>query len=206
MTRYLPATTMRRLNNIFRARLVATLIAGITLALASYWLMEVARKNIRDDTSTNKKTEPDFYIDGIRLLRLTPSGNIQYKVAGKQLTHIPANDSYEIDHPLITSLQANQAPTITTALKARITDNNSKIHLFENVSLNRAPLGRSAYLHFESNYLLILPNEDILQTNLPMTLTMGNLKLTGNNMLLNNFSRQVTISGKTQSHFNPAVK
>lgn len=192
---------MKNAGSSYRLRLIVFIVLGAVMALGSFWILEVLRKNGIDNAPNVVRSEPDFYVDDFKFIQLAKNGQLHYKMSGDRLTHEPLHDTYRIAQPVISSLGQARAPMTMRAESALIEDDNSKVHLYKNVRIDRPAAGPSQALHLETEYLLLLPDEDVMQSDQPVRMTLGRSVLSGNSMFANNATRELRVTGNVRSSF-----
>lgn len=195
---------MKNAGSSYRLRLILIIALGVVMALGSFWVLEVMRKSSIEQAPQIARSEPDFYVDDFKFIQIAKSGQMHYKMSGARLTHEPQHDSYRIEKPVIISLGQARAPMTMRAESAMIEDDNSKVHLHENVRVDRPASGQSQALQLETEYLLLLPDEDVMQSDQPVKLTLGQSTLSGNSLFANNASRELRIAGRVHGSFAAA--
>ena len=189
---------MRNLRSAHRWRLTLMLALVGALALGSFWVLEVMRKSTEDRMPGAARSEPDYYLENFSFVKMSPSGSARYKITGQRLTHYPLDDSYEVRQPRVHSQGEALAPTTMRAERARIEDDNSKIHLYDKVEIDRPASGANARFHLASEYLEFLPDDDVMRSDQTVHLTLGNSTLTGAGMVANNATRELRLSGNVR--------
>lgn len=189
-----------------RFRLFVTLAIALALALGSFWLLEVIRRGGENFVPTPKRTEPDFYVEKFSYVKLSADGQARYHISGDRLTHNPVDDSYDIDQPIVNSLKNNQPPLTVRAERAQVNSDNSKIHLYDDVHLDRPGTGTSQPMHVTSEYLLVLPDDDVIETDKPVEITFGKSILTGAGMVANNATREFRLSSNVHGTYQAPAR
>jgi lipopolysaccharide export system protein LptC len=174
------------------------------LALGSFWVLEVMRRSMDSDTQRPPRTEPDYYIDNFNFVRMSPTGEAQYDISGKRLTHYPGDDTNAVVLPVVHSLAADRPAMSATSKRATVDQNNSKIHMYEDVQMDRPATPTSDHFHLTSEYLLLLPDEDIVKTDQPVDITLGTAKLIGTGMIANNATRELHLDSKVHATYQAA--
>lgn len=192
---------MKNAGSSYRLRLILIIALGVVMALGSFWVLEVMRKSSIEQAPQIARSEPDFYVDDFKFIQVAQSGQMHYKMSGARLTHEPQHDSYQIEKPVIISLGQARAPMTMRAESAMIEDDNSKVHLHKNVRVDRPASGQSQALQLETEYLLLLPDEDVMQSDQPVKLTLGQSTLSGNSLFANNASRELRVAGRVHGSF-----
>ncbi len=171
------------------------------LALGSYWLLEVMRKDRDETVSTAPRNQPDYYVDKFNYVRLSKTGQARYSIAGQKLIHHPNNDTYEIQTPVIKSLTEGRPPMTMHADRALVEPDSSKVHMYDNVHIDRPASKDAEHLHIQSDYLLILPDDDVMQTDKPVQITFDRSTLTGTGMYANNATREFRLAANVHGTY-----
>ncbi len=195
---------MKTAGATYRLRLIMIIALGVVITLGSFWVLEVMRKNSIDNAPDIARSEPDFYVDNFKFIQLAKNGQLHYKMSGDRLTHEPLHDSYQIVQPVIIDPGQAHAPMTMRAESAIIEDDNSKVHLHKNVRIDRPASGQSQALHLETEYLLLLPDEDVMQSDQPVKVLLGQSTLSGNGLFANNATRELRVSGNVRGNFPPS--
>ena len=193
----------------FRTWLAVIVIA--VLALASFWILELMR---RDDTEGNSRSsarsEPDYYVEKFSFIRLPNNGQANYHITGERLSHHPLNDDFEIQQPRINSFDANKVPLNIRAERAIIEQKNlqltparenDQIHLQGKVQAERPESASSTYMKLETAYLLLLPNENKMKTDQAVSLITTNAEVHAVGMMADNASQKIHLLSKVRASF-----
>lgn len=196
-----------------RFRLAIIMALMIALALGSFWVLEVMRRSTADFVPNVARTEPDFYVEKFSYVKISRTGESRYHISGERLTHNPQDDSYDIVLPVINNKStgsgnsnSNRSPMTVRADRGHVEADSSKVHLYENVQMDRAASAKSEPLHISSEYMLVLPDDDIVQTDKPVEITMGQSKLNGTGMFANNATRELRLSSNVHGTYQARVR
>lgn len=187
-----------------RFRLLAVLAPLIGMALGSFWLLEVMRRSTDVDMPERMRTEPDFYVDRFRYVRMSPEGRPEYQFSGERMTHNPQDDTYDIRKPLFSSLAEGRLPTTLRAERAHVSSDNSEVHLYGNVHMDRPASGNSQELQVKSEYMLLLPDDDVVRSDKQVAITLGTSTLTGTGMYANNATRELRLNSNVHGTYQRA--
>jgi lipopolysaccharide export system protein LptC len=187
-------------------RLVMVLAPLVVLALGSFWLLEVLRRAAGDYVPNRVRTEPDFYVEQFNYVKIAPDGKAQYHFSGARLTHNPQDDSYDIELPVVSSVGKSAQPMTVRSQTAHVNSDNSEVHMHRHVELDRPASGDTEHLHAKSEYLLVLPDDDVMKTDKPVEITLGRSVLTGVGMLANNATREFRLMSKVHGTYQPPVR
>ena len=187
-------------------RLVMILAPLVVLALGSFWLLEVLRRSASDYVPNKARTEPDFYVEQFSYVKLAQDGKAQYHFSGAKLSHNPQDDSYDIVQPVVRTVSQSTQPMTVRSETAHVNSDNSEVHMYRNVELDRPASGDAEPLHAKSDYLLVLPDDDMMKTDKPVEITLGRSQLNGAGMLANNATREFRLTSKVHGTYQPPVK
>lgn len=182
-------------------RIAAILVPMIALALGSFWLLEVMRRDSGDTGPGAARTEPDFYVENFNYVKLARDGKVQYHFSGERLTHNPQDDSYDIRHPVVISVGNGPAPTTMRSARAHVNSDSSQVHLYDNVHMDRPASQDSVHMHMTSEYLLVLPDDDVMQTDKPVQINYGQSVLNGTGMFANNATREFRLASNVHGTY-----
>jgi lipopolysaccharide export system protein LptC len=180
-----------------RFRLLLIIGLMTVLALGSFWVREVMRRGINDSLPGATREDPDYFVEKFMFVKMSLAGNARYDISGGRLTHLPRSDSYEIIQPVLHNHGNPQSPMTMRAEKAIVDDGNSKVHMRDKVQVDRPQSAEVERFHMESDYLLILPDDDLMQTDRPVEITLGRSRITGVGMSLDNAKREFRMLNQT---------
>ena len=184
---------MKNLRSTFRLRFMLLLALCVALTLGSFWIMEVMRKNTEQLLPSAPRVAPDYYVENFNYVQLALNGQPRYNISGQRLTHNPGDDSFDVILPIIRSLDKQQPPMTLRSNTAKIEDNNSKVNMYGNVNADRLATPKSSKLHLQSEYLQLLPDDDIMTSDKAVEITIDQSKMTGVGMYANNATMQLRL-------------
>lgn len=199
---------------------LAVILLGIT-TMGTIWIMEVIRRHADDEQNrSSARSAPDYYVEKFNFIRLSNNGKANYHITGDSLVHLPRTDNIEIKHPEINSFDQDRPPLHLRADLAVVAQKSTlvtpkrdhdEVHLYDNVSMERPEGLSSQFVHVKSDYLLLLPDEDIVKTDKPISITTGKATSTATGMLANNSTQHLSLLSKVRIQLNkreaaPAVK
>lgn len=188
----------------FRVAILLTITAA--LALGSFWLLEVMRRSVTDSAPAAASNEPDYYVENFNFVKMSLTGEPQYNIVGQRMDHHPADDSHSITKPVVTNLSKERTPMTASSQTAKLDRINSKVHMYKDVQLDRPATPTNEHFHLASEYLLILPDEDIMKTDKPVVITLGNSILKGTGMVANNATGELTLSSNVNATYKPPLQ
>jgi lipopolysaccharide export system protein LptC len=187
------------------ARTLDRLAAGVSvtllaaLGLFTFYLAQIAGPTDagRGDAAA-RPDRPDYFVERMALLTMTAEGEPSYRLEARQLQHFPAEDVAEFEDPVMVSLDPAHPRITLTANRGRLIQGGEEARLSGNVVMTRAATERSAPMTVETEYAVVLPDEDIVRTPLPVTVRQGGQSLSGVGMELNNRTRQLRVDSQVR--------
>jgi lipopolysaccharide export system protein LptC len=187
-----------------RVRITLIVIFLAVLALGSFWMLETIRRESEDTRPELQKGEPDYTVDKFSIVRISASGQARYSISGDKLVHYPDSDSFEIQRPVVYSMRnQGEMPMTMHAQRAIVEQDTNKVHMHDRVKLARPASADSAAFQLTSDYLLFLPDDDIVQTDKPVDITFGQSRISGTGMLVNNATREFRVLQNVHGKIEP---
>ena len=194
---------MNSARSAIRFRLTVVLALAGFMALGSFWLTMVLKKSQSDSNAALQRTEPDYFVYNFNYVKMQPNGQPQYHLTGSKLTHYPADDSLLIDLPVYKNLDANKPPQTMRSERAIAKEDNTKIHMYDNVKADRLATATTESFHLATEYLLVFPDEDTIQTDKPVAVQRGNSTMHGVGMFANNATGEMRLHRQTRVMIAP---
>jgi lipopolysaccharide export system protein LptC len=148
------------------------LLLGAFTAL-TYWLnAQVITGAAKFDGSGRHDT--DLYIEDFKAVSLDEDGRIRQSITARVARHFPDDDTTEFDSPLITFSDPGKPPVSITADRGVITGDQKNAYFTGNVKGVRAAAPDDADkgpIVVTSEYLHVLPKDDRMETDKPVTIT-----------------------------------
>ena len=198
---------MTRLSNMRRRYPALVLLAsGATLALLSFWALEMTRRSGDDIPAEKVRSEPDYYVENFSFVKVAASGTAEYVIKGRRLEHHPADDSNTIEQPFVKSYSADRPPMTLHARRAKTNADHSELHLYEQVRMDRPEARGTENLSVESEYMLVLPNTDLIKNDQRVVIKLGDATLIGTGLLADNARRQMTLQSRVIAVYPQPLK
>ena len=166
--------------------LFITLAVVAICAMVALWLNMVIKRSWEGEQLQEKRTDPDHYAYNFTYIQMLPNGTPQYMLTGDKLTHYPEDDSFRIDKPHFVSLEEDKPPQTADSQYAFVKKDYTEIHMHGNAVLNREKTATSDAVRLTSDYLLIYPNDEVIQTDKAFVLKREKSTLSGIGMYANN--------------------
>lgn len=176
-------------------RFAAALSVAIlgTLAAVSYYLAETSDRFRLPQRAVDERHEPDYFAEHVALTRLDSSGTPTFRLSADRMRHYPDDGSSEFDNPLLVSLEPDRPLVTLRAARGRAVSEGQRTELFDDVVLTRAGSDGKPSLRVETEYALLLRDENVARSDRPVRVLYGDSSLTGIGMEFNNETRVLNV-------------
>jgi len=193
-------------------RLMPLILMGI-LTLVTFWLVQ---KNTPPESSMLERVrlhEPDYIIKDGTLSALNEQGNTKYRILGNKVTHYDDDASIDINVPRMRLFQPDKAPVTVKSNTGHLDGDLTILELFDNASIFRpaqaATASEPATLRMlaSSSYFKVLINDDIVETDRPITLEQGmSIMNSTDGGRFDNILQSMTLSGQVKGRIERAPR
>ena len=193
-------------------RLTPLILMG-ALTLATFWLVQ---KNTPIEKSALERArlhEPDYTIREGALSALNKQGNTKYRILGKKVIHYDDDASIDIDLPRMRLFQPDKSPVTVKSNTGHLDGDLSVLELFNNVTIFRpaqeatAKAPATLRMQASSSYFKVLINDDIMETNRPVTLEQGmSIMNSTDGGTFDNIQQSMTLSGQVKGRIERAPR
>lgn len=190
-----------------RAAAAMSLILLTTLALFTYYLSQIAERDMaRAPRAKVVSNDPDYFVENLGLLTMNARGEPSLRIEARTMKHLPADDVIVFESPVLVSLDPQQPRVTIVADHGRAIHGSDETHLSGNVVLTRAAVGDRPPMAATTDFAIVLPQQDIVLTDRPVTVIMGGNRLAGTGMELNSRTRQLRLDSSVRAVLRaPAV-
>jgi lipopolysaccharide export system protein LptC len=185
-------------------RLMPLILMG-TLTLVTFWLV---KKNTPAEKSAIERVrlhEPDYIITNGALSALDEFGNTKYRVLGKRVIHYDDDASIDIETPRMRLFPPAKSPITVKADMGHLDGDLTILDLMDNAEIYRPQQAASAteparpHMLARSSYFKVLINDDIIETNKPITLEQGfSVIQATDGGKFNNIEQSMVLSGQVR--------
>lgn len=183
------------------------LLAAITIfAAISFWALEMTRRSGSDTKDQTQRTQPDYYVENFDYVKIGADGNAKIRMRGAKLIHHPKDDSSTVLQPLVVSYSEQRQPMTLRSDRLIVNGDRSQLHFHDNVKMEKPQAHGNDTLFVESQYLLAMPNRDLVTTTQKATLTLGHSTLSGIGMIADNVHQTLSFQSAVQGSFTSTTK
>jgi lipopolysaccharide export system protein LptC len=185
-------------------RIMPLLLMG-TLTLVTFWLVKQSSSIEKSAIERVRLHEPDYTITNGALSALNESGITKYRVLGKKVIHYDDDASIDIETPRIRLFPPEKSPVTVKADKGHLDGDLTVLDLMNNAEIFRPSQAASATeperprMLARSSYFKVLINDDIIQTNKPITLEQCiSVMNSTEGGVFNNIEQSMILSGQVK--------
>jgi lipopolysaccharide export system protein LptC len=190
-----------------RFRSMTLLALLVALALGSFWLFEVIRRSGDALLPQEQRTEPDFYVENFNYVKISKSsGKANYHFSGQKMVHQPQDDSYDIEAPVIRNRTEGRPSTTLRGDRAKVNSDYSQVNVYDNVRMDRPGSTEQQPMSLRSDHLLLLPDDDVVKTDSPVRISVGQSTLDGTGMYANNATRELQLMSNVHGTYQAAQR
>ena len=193
-------------------RLVPLILMG-TLTLATFWLVQKNTPSEKSQLERVRLHEPDYIIEDGSLSALNELGNTKYRILGNKVTHYDDDASIDIEVPRMRLFQPDKAPVTVKSKTGHLDGDLSILELFDNASIFRPAQPASATepatlrMLASSSYFKVFINDDIIETDKPITLEQGMSIMTSTDGgTFDNIQQSMVLSGQVKGRIERAPR
>lgn len=185
-------------------RLMPLILMG-TLTLVTFWLV---KKNAPPEKSAIEPVrlhEPDYIIRNGSLSALNEFGNTKYRVLGKKVTHYDDDASVDIEAPRMRLFPPEKSPVTVKSDTGHLDGDLTILDLIGNAEIFRPPQAASETeparprMLAKSSSFRVLINDDVIETDMPITLEQGmSVMHSTEGGIFNNVEQSMVLSGQVR--------
>jgi len=185
-------------------RLMPLILMG-ALTLVTFWLVKNNSPIEKSVVERVRLHEPDYTITNGALSALNEFGNTKYRILGKKVIHYDDDASIDIETPRMRLFPPEKSPITVKADKGHLDGDLTILDLMGNAEIVRPPQDASATeparprMLASSSYFKVLINDDIIETNKPLTLEQGiSVMHSTEGGVFNNIEQSMVLSGRVK--------
>ena len=183
----------------------------IMMALAALGTWQMVRNSVLPDSAQPINApahEPDYFMSDFSVRSFDAAGKLASEIVGTQARHYPDTDTLEVDAARMRSINAEGVEMRATANRALSNADASEVQLFGNAVVVRdavdGPAGQAQErMEFRSEFLHTFVNVERVRSHLPVVLTRGADRFTGNAMEYDNLERVLNLTGSVTGFLVP---
>jgi lipopolysaccharide export system protein LptC len=181
------------------------LILMSTLTLVTFWLVKKNEPSEKSSIERARLHEPDYTIVNGALSALNELGKTKYRVLGNKVTHYDDDASIDIQTPRMRLFPPEKSPVTVKSDTGHLDGDLTILDLMGNAEIFRPPQVASAAeparprMLARSSYFKVLINDDVIETDKPITLEQGMSVIhSTDGGTFNNVEQSMVLSGQVR--------
>lgn len=175
-----------------------TVLAGLT-----FWLDAV----VRGGATTGKKHprhDPDVMVENFTATRTGQDGMPRYILSAKKMLHYPDDDSTQLEQPRFVHLEPGKPQLRLESKRALVSSDGEHIYLMDDVRAVRDPVKGQSAISLATSRLHLIPDQDLAETDQPVTLANARTLVTAVGLELNNKTRVFKLLSRVKGRYEKA--
>lgn len=183
------------------------LVTGL-LALVTYWLVSSAPPAPLPVPERAAKHEVDYFMRRATVKTFDEKGRLKSEIFGLEARHYPDTETVEIDQFTMRAINPQGRITTATATRALSNDAGNEVQLFGNARVVREPLQQAdgSWLprqEYQGEFLHVFVDEERIKSHLPVVLTSGKDKFSGNALAHDSVTQVTDLQGRVKARLEP---
>ncbi len=183
---------------MIRRLLPGPVIVLAILILFTFWLdQSVHQPKKRYDTDQSKN--PDYVIENLSGVQMVYDQSAERHFTAKILKHYPITNISELEQVHFINNQPNEPTLKIKADSAELSRGIETIYLFGNVNVVRGNEANKDIVTMITDSLYLVPDQEIVKTDQPVTITKMNTIVNAVGMQLNNKTGIIELHSKVRA-------
>jgi lipopolysaccharide export system protein LptC len=179
------------------------LILVALLAALTFWLDRMVQPAGRP-AGAGSRNEPDYIVDKLSAVSMNQKGAAAYTLSAAKMLHYPDDDSTILASPRFVSYATAKSPVTITASEAVVSSNGQHVYFQDDVRVTRAAYGASSELVVRTDFLHVIPDQNIAKTDRTVTITDAATTVTAVGFEINNETRIMKLQSRVRGTYDPA--
>lgn len=188
-----------------RFRYWLPLLPLLALLAFVYWLDIQVQQEI-SAAASKPGHDPDVIMENFHATKMDQQGVPRFLLSAQQLRHYPDHDSTELDLPHITLLTEQRKPVNIGSVRGVISSKGDEVLFFGNVLAAREASHDQTALALRTEYLRVVPAQDLATTDQPVTLVNTNNTVRAIGLEMDNKARTLKLLSQVRSEHIPNAK
>ena len=178
------------------------------LAFGTYWLVRITPGMPASEAARPVAHEVDYFMRRATVKTFDDKGQLKTEIIGMQVRHYPDTETLEIDGVRMRSIGLKGRLTTATAKRALSNDAGTEVQLMGDAVVIREPLQIAdgswlPRLEFRGEFLHIFANDERVKSHLPVVLTRGQDKFSGDTFSYDNRDQVAELKGRVKGMLVP---
>jgi len=184
-----------------RSAIVFPLALLIFLAVLTFWINRTVQPPVAKLDGSSRH-DPDYIMKNFVTTQTDIKGDLRYKLAAVEMRHFPDDDTTELQRPRYTQFAIGKPYTQVEGLRGYVSSNGEQVQLVDNVKVTRQAFADKGEMTVETDYLKILPNQDLVTTESPVVIRQApKTVIYATGMVYEKDKQTVTLLHKVRAHY-----
>lgn len=190
-----------------RSAIIYPIVLLSLLGLITAWINHVVQPP-QPALDGSSRHDPDYIMSKFVTTQTDINGDLRYKLAAVEMRHFPDDDTTELQRPRYTQFAVAKPYTQVHALRGYVSGDGNEIQLVDNVKVTRQALAGKGEMTIDTEYLKILPDEDLVRTDSPVVIRQApKTVIHATGMVYEKNTHTVTLLHKVRAHYErPGTK
>ncbi|OIQ88901.1 lipopolysaccharide-assembly, LptC-related [mine drainage metagenome] len=150
----------------------------------------------------SSRHDPDYKVSNFTTTKSDLNGNPRFVLSATELTHYPDDDSAQMTRPRFTQYSYNKPYTQIQGQRGQVSSNGEDVYFMDHVKVVRAPTPTRGELTVLTEYLHLIPDQDIAVTDRPVSILQAPATvIRGSGMEYNKSARTLEVYGRVHVHY-----
>lgn len=177
------------------------------LAILAAWINLIVQPPTPKPDGSSRH-DPDYIVSHFTTTQTDIHGKLRYTLAAAEMKHFPDNDATELKQPRYTQYTVDKPYTRVEGLRGDVSSNGDEVKLYDQVKVTREAFAEKGEMTVETDYLEILPNQDLVRTDRPVIIHQApKTVIHATGMIYEKDKNTVTLLHKVKAHYEkPPLK
>lgn len=185
-----------------RLRSWLPLLPPLLLLAGTYWL-NLQVQPLPPNSDNSKRHDVDYAVDNLSSVTLDENGQARYMMVTEKMWHFPDDDTTYLQTPRFVNMHTDSPPMVTWSKTGKVSSHGDEVFLYDEVRIMRLADNEKNEMLFRTDYLHIIPNKDLADTDHPVTLATAHDTINAVGMLFDNKARNVTFLSDVHATHEP---
>lgn len=184
-----------------RSAIIFPIVILSVLALLTVWVNHMVQPP-QAKLDGSSRHDPDYIMSNFVTSQTDVNGILRYKLAAAEMRHFPDDDSTVLQQPRYTQFSVGKPYTQAEALRGYVASDGEQVQLVDNVKITRQAFAGKGEMTMETEYLNILPNQDLVRTDSPVVIKQApKTVIYATGMVYEKNTRTVTLLHRVRAHY-----
>jgi lipopolysaccharide export system protein LptC len=184
-----------------RSAIIFPIVILSVLALLTAWVNHMVQPP-QPKLDGSSRHDPDYIMSNFVTSQTDVNGSLRYKLAAAEMKHFPDDDTTDLLRPRYTQFSVDKPYTQVEALRGYVSSDGEQVQLVDNVKITRQAFAGKGEMTIETEYLNILPNQDLVRTDSPVVIKQApKTVIYATGMVYEKNNKTMTLLHKVRAHY-----